>query len=147
MSAGGHARRGPATGAVSAVRLVVLAAVLAGCGGGATATSSSSPGPSGVAPLPSGSSGSGGSASAEVVSPVTGVVVAIESSGLEDVTGFTLRSGAGVTLNFRIAGPLENAAEFPLGHLGSHVATSEPVRVSFRRTGGALVVTRIEDAD
>ena len=122
--------------------ILASAVILVACGTGG-APSSSSSGPSGVAPLPSDPSTL---EPVGVASPVTGVVVAIEASGLEDVTGFTLRSDAGVTVGLRIAGPLENAAEFPLGHLGSHMASAEPVRVYFRRVGGALIVQRIEDA-
>ena len=65
--------------------ILASAVILAACGSGG-APDSSSPGPSGVAPLPSDPSTL---EPVGVVSPVTGVIVAIEASGLEDVTGFT----------------------------------------------------------
>lgn len=83
----------------------------------------------------------------DVSSPVVGVIVAVDSAGLADVRSFTLRpSGAGWAFEFRL-GELENGAEFPPGHLGEHLASSEPVRVWFRREGGDLVAYRIEDAE
>lgn len=78
-------------------------------------------------------------------SPVVGVLVAIDSSGLNAVHGFTLRTADGRMIEFTI-GTLENGAEFPPGHLAEHVASSSPVRVFFRPEGGRLVVYRIEDA-
>ncbi len=78
-------------------------------------------------------------------SPVTGVITAIDSAGLDEVRGFTLRTDDGRTLGIRL-GELENGTEFPPGHLGEHLATSEPVRVFFRDDSGDLVAYRIEDA-
>jgi len=78
-------------------------------------------------------------------SPVDGVVVSVTSTGLDSVTGFTLRTTGGVLYRFEI-GTLENGAEFPPGHLTEHQATAEPVRVTFMVRGGAAVATRIEDA-
>lgn len=78
-------------------------------------------------------------------SPVEGVVISVDSAGLGDVRGFELRTGEGRVLAFSI-GSLENGAEFPPGHLAEHVATSQPVRVSFRTSGDDLVAYRIEDA-
>jgi hypothetical protein len=78
-------------------------------------------------------------------SPVTGVLVKIDSQGLTKVRGFTLRTDAGAEIPFTI-GTLENGAEFPPGHLAEHMSTSSPVRVFFRDAGGTLVVYRIEDA-
>jgi hypothetical protein len=78
-------------------------------------------------------------------SPVVGVVTNVDSTGLTSVSGFTLRTNDGQTLTFRI-GTLENAADFPPGHLSEHQATSEPVKVSFRQVGNDLVVYRLEDA-
>ncbi|HSL97303.1 MAG TPA: hypothetical protein VK831_01905, partial [Candidatus Deferrimicrobiaceae bacterium] len=78
-------------------------------------------------------------------SPVTGVVIAVDSAGLADVRSFTLRTDSGFAYQFEI-GALENATEFPLGHLGEHLATSEPVRVWFRDDAQGRVAYRIEDA-
>jgi hypothetical protein len=78
-------------------------------------------------------------------SPIAGIVVAIDSAGLNQVTGFTLRTNAGATVAFTI-GTLENGDEFPPGHLKEHQATAAPVLVFFRQAGDQLVVYRIEDA-
>jgi hypothetical protein len=75
----------------------------------------------------------------------TGVVVAVERVSLTDVRGFTLRTTDGRTVAFRI-GSLENAAQFALGHLGEHQATSTPILVTYRVEGGENVAVRLEDA-
>jgi hypothetical protein len=103
-----------------------LAVVAAGCGGTA--------GPTG-----------GGGETPDVSSPVVGVVIAVDSAGLADVRSFTLRTGGGWAFEFKV-GQLENGAEFPPGHLGEHLASSEPIRVWFREEGGGRVAYRIEDA-
>lgn len=74
-----------------------------------------------------------------------GIVVNVDAVSLTDVRGFTLRTPDGRTVVFRI-GALENGAEFPPGHLGEHVATATPIRVTFRDEGGGLVAVRLEDA-
>jgi hypothetical protein len=75
----------------------------------------------------------------------TGLVVAVDSSGLTDVRGFTIRTGDGRNIVFRI-GVLENGAQFPPGHLLEHVATGVKVVVTYRRENGELVAIRIDDA-
>jgi hypothetical protein len=75
----------------------------------------------------------------------TGVVIAVDSSSLTDVQGFTIRTPDGRTVAFRL-GQLENGAAFPPGHLGEHMATAVPVLVTFRDEGGERVVVRLEDA-
>jgi len=76
---------------------------------------------------------------------VEGVVVAVDSSGLADVRGFTLRRPGGETLEFRL-GELENGAEFPPGHLAEHQATAQPVVVYYRMEGNERFAVRLEDA-
>jgi hypothetical protein len=78
-------------------------------------------------------------------SPVEGVVTAVDSRGLAQVRGFSIRTDEGRTLEFRIDG-LENPAEFPPAHLAEHRTTLEPVRVYFRLSGGDLIAYRLEDA-
>ena len=48
---------------------------------------------------------------------VDGVIVAVDSAGLGDVPGFTMRRPGGETLEFRL-GELENPTEFIPRHLG-----------------------------
>ncbi len=76
---------------------------------------------------------------------VRGVIVGIESEGLDRVRAFSLRTDDARTIEFEL-GTLENGAEFPPGHLAEHQATAEPVRVSYVRTGDANVAFRIDDA-
>ena len=78
-------------------------------------------------------------------STVTGVVVAVDSRGLGDVRGFTLRVAGGAMLEFDLRA-LENGADFPPGHLAEHQATAAPVRVTFRMDGTMRSATRLEDA-
>ncbi len=80
-------------------------------------------------------------------SPTVGVVIAVDSSGLADVRGFTLRpsEGGGLSFGFKL-GPLENATEFSPSHLAEHMASSEPIRVYFRTENGEHLVYRLEDA-
>jgi hypothetical protein len=83
--------------------------------------------------------------SSDVVSPVDGVVIAVDSAGLGSVRGFTLRTPSGLSIAFSL-GPLENAAQFSPSHLAEHLATSAPVRAWFQVQNGARVVYRLEDA-
>lgn len=77
---------------------------------------------------------------------VVGVVTSVDSAGLTDVRGFTLRSQDGRDLAFRI-GVLENGAEFPPGHLAEHQTLRTLVRVWYRSEGEELVAFRLEDAE
>ena len=85
------------------------------------------------------------SQSPEVASPVDGIVLSVDSSGLSDVRGFTLRTSSGSAFTF-LVGTLENAAAFSPSHLAEHQVSSEPIRVWFRVEGGDRVVYRLEDA-
>lgn len=78
-------------------------------------------------------------------SPVVGVVVAVDSAGLGQVSGFSLRVHGGWAFKLAL-GPLENAAEFSPSHLAEHLASSEPVRAFYRVEGGKALVYRLEDA-
>jgi hypothetical protein len=78
-------------------------------------------------------------------SPVDGVIVAVDASGLSEVRGFTLRLADGSTMTFRL-GQLENPTQFPPGHLKEHQATSIAVRVFFVAGPDGPVVYRLEDA-
>jgi hypothetical protein len=74
-----------------------------------------------------------------------GVIVGVDSAGLDKVNGFTLRTTDQGSLDFRI-GVLENGAQFPPGHLVEHQASAQPVRVWYQTDGGARVAIRLEDA-
>ena len=76
---------------------------------------------------------------------MTGVIVAVESEGLDDVQGFTLRRPGGELVEFTLDA-LENGTEFPPGHLAEHQATAEPVRVWYRSEAGERFAIRLEDA-
>jgi hypothetical protein len=76
---------------------------------------------------------------------VVGVIVGVQSQGLDRVTGFTLRTTDQGSIVF-VLGDLENGVEFPPGHLVEHQATAQPVRVWYRTEAGAKVAIRLEDA-
>ena len=78
-------------------------------------------------------------------SPVVGIVVGVDSTGLGRVAGFTVRIADGSTIEFEL-GFLENPTEFPPSHIAEHLASSQPVRVSFIAESSRLVVYRLEDA-
>jgi hypothetical protein len=76
---------------------------------------------------------------------VVGVIVGVDSAGLDQVRGFTLRTTDQGSLVF-VIGDLENGAEFPPGHLVEHQATAQPIRVWYRTEGADKVAIRLEDA-
>ena len=73
------------------------------------------------------------------------MVVAVDSAGLGDVAGFTLRRPGGELVEFSLR-DLENGTQFPPGHLAEHQATAEPVRVWYRTEGPDRLAIRLEDA-
>jgi hypothetical protein len=75
----------------------------------------------------------------------TGVVVAVESSGLTDVRAFTLRAPTGHLIPFRLD-DFYSGPGFPPSHLIEHQVTAEPVRVWYRVENGVRQAVRIEDA-
>jgi hypothetical protein len=92
-----------------------------------------------------GAGGSGATAEPSDVEAVVGVVVRVDSTGLDKVSGFTLRTGAGESLQFDLRA-LENGAQFAPGHLVEHQATGQPVRVWYRTENGVRLAIRLEDA-
>jgi hypothetical protein len=76
---------------------------------------------------------------------VQGVVVGVDSTGLTKVKGFTLRADDGRTLAFDLSS-LENAVEFPPGHLVEHQGLGSKVRVWYRGDSDTLRAIRLEDA-
>jgi hypothetical protein len=90
--------------------------------------------------------GCGTTCACSLPTPVDGVVVEVRATGLTEVQGFTLRpTRGGANLVFTL-GPLENATQFPPGHLKEHEATGTPVRVYYTSSNGQLVAYRLEDA-
>jgi hypothetical protein len=115
--------------AALAVALPAAALALAGCGTADPSGAGWTLAPGAVAPD----------------SPVEGVVVRVETTGLNDFRGFRLRTDQGDVHVFTL-GRLENAAEFPPSHLPEHMANADRLRVFFRVEDGALVAYRIEHA-
>jgi len=99
----------------------------------------------GLAAAAAGCGPAGSPAPPALVSPIDGIIVAVDASSISDVYGFTLRVAGGATYRFTL-GQLENPTQFPPGHLEAHEATSQPVRVYFATQGSELVVYRLEDA-
>jgi hypothetical protein len=89
--------------------------------------------------------GGGSPAPSLPASPVDGVVVHVDGTGLGSVTAFTMRLPGGGTLVLTL-GSLENAAQFAPGHLAEHETTGLPVRAWFVTSGGIPTVYRLEDA-
>lgn len=107
---------------------ILLVAVIAATGGAAILLSGTGPGE--------------GSANRQLL---TGVIVGVDSAGLDRVRGFTLRTETGATVAFSI-GNLENGAAFPPGHLVEHQATAQPILVWYQTEGDLRVAIRLEDA-
>jgi hypothetical protein len=78
-------------------------------------------------------------------SPITGVVIAVDSQGLGQVRAFAIKLPDGSAFDLAL-GPLENATEFSPAHLSEHMATSEPIRAYYRIEAGVPTVYRVEDA-
>ena len=78
-------------------------------------------------------------------SPVIGIVIAVDSQGLGQVRGFTLRGEGGVDYALQL-GRLENPTEFSPSHLTEHMASSQPIRAFYRLENGLPTVYRLEDA-
>lgn len=83
------------------------------------------------------------SPSPSVVSPVTGLIVEIESEGFGEVTSFVLKAGDD-SYEIFIARDVDYG--FPLSHLNAHRVGSEPVVVELELRDGRLFALSIEDA-
>ncbi len=136
-----------ATGRTEAFALTSLLALVVATCGAATGTDGprSTPGADATSSLGAAETATPGASEPELDSPVTGVLTHLDTAGLSAVAGFTMRLDDGRAIAFRL-GVLENGDQFPPGHLGEHLATADPVRVSFRVSGQDLVVYRIGDA-
>jgi len=92
-----------------------------------------------------GGSGTAGPSGPPGAQAAVGVIVGVDSEGLDKVTGFDLRTTDQGTLDF-VLGTLDNGAVFPPGHLVEHQATGQAVRVWYRTEDGVRVAVRLEDA-
>ena len=124
------------------ILLLALAAGFAigliGCGSPSTPGPTATPARSSAIPLSSGS--------ADIpASPVAGVVLSVQSEGLDKVHGFTLRTRSGTEVQFSL-GQLDDPTDFPPGHLVEHQASAAPILVWFKAEGSNLVVYHLEDA-
>lgn len=117
---------------IVAIMVAALPLAVAACATDPMASSSAASAAAASAPAPAPSS------------PVVGVVIDVDSAGLGDVRGFTLRSDDGRALVFTV-GRLEPGS-FDPGHLAEHVATGVPVEVTFVAEGEVLVATKLADA-
>lgn len=79
----------------------------------------------------------------EVTGPLEGVIVAIDSAAIDEVTSFTLKDGDR-TYEIYIADDVDYG--FPLGHMQEHVQTADPVSVDIEERDGKLYALTIEDA-
>ncbi len=79
----------------------------------------------------------------EAPSEVTGVLLDVESEGVDDVRSFTLKDGD-KTYEIFIAEDVEYG--FPLGHLSEHLSTGDPVTVPLEERDGKLYALSIDDA-
>jgi hypothetical protein len=77
--------------------------------------------------------------------PVVGVVVAIDQVSLTQVNSFDVRTSDGKTVRLKV-GVLDNATEFSLSHLATHMATGVPIRAFYRLENGEPRVYHLEDA-
>lgn len=73
---------------------------------------------------------------------LTGVVVDVESEGLNEVTSFELRSEGQIYEIFILE---EVDYGFPLGHLNEHRVSGDPVEVETEERDGQLYAHAIED--
>ena len=71
-----------------------------------------------------------------------GVVIAIDSESIDEITSFTLKDGDN-SYEIFIADDVEYG--FPLGHLSEHVQSGGPVAVETEERDGKLYALSIED--
>ena len=79
----------------------------------------------------------------EVPSEVTGVLLDVESEGVDEVVSFTLKD-EDETYEIFLADDVEYG--FALGHLSEHLSTGDPVKVPLEERDGKLYALSIDDA-
>lgn len=75
---------------------------------------------------------------------IVGVVTKVESSGLTQVEGFTVRAEGGNEL-YEIKVDDDTNFAFPPAHLNEHRVSGEPVAVEVDNRSGSLFATTIDD--
>ena len=76
----------------------------------------------------------------------TGIVIAIDSKGLAQVDGFTLRKADGTEMTFDTTDTRFDASGFPPQHLQEHRALGLPVKVTYQVRDGVDHVVKLQDA-
>jgi hypothetical protein len=79
---------------------------------------------------------------------VRGVLLEVQSSSLQRVDSFTLRTDAGQEMVFIAAPDFNAGASHPMtpGHMRQHMALADPVMVTYRAENGTLVALSATDA-
>ena len=80
---------------------------------------------------------------------VRGVLLDVESPGIQKVDGFTLRGDDGQELHFSTAPDFNQGVAHLMtpGHMRQHMALGDPVEVTYRDEGGTLVALSAADAN
>ena len=76
------------------------------------------------------------------LSEVEGLVTGVEARSAVEVERFTIEDDEGNVFTFTTEGFIG----FTTSHLREHMMLAEPVRVSYRKDGDALIAAFIEDA-
>lgn len=76
---------------------------------------------------------------------VVGIVTSIQGSSPAQVSSFTLRTDSGQVLTFEVGRVPLSAGSFPPAHLHDHLASAQPVVVSYFPEGDRLVATDLRD--
>jgi hypothetical protein len=79
---------------------------------------------------------------------IRGVLLEVQSAGIQQVDGFTLRTDDGQELSF-VAAPNFNAGATHVmtpGHMRQHMALADAVVVTYREQNGKLVALSATDA-
>lgn len=75
----------------------------------------------------------------------SGLVVDVQQSSLTSVEGFRLRTADGRVVEFSTVGTRFDR-DFPVQHLGEHLALAQPITVTYRITDGRNEVVKLADA-
>ena len=77
-----------------------------------------------------------------------GVLLEVQSPGIQRVDGFTLRTDTGQEMTFVAAPDFNSGATHAMtpGHMRQHMALADPVLVTYREENGTLVALSATDA-